>query len=66
MVTVVNELVGIVNGGRGQQANQQLQGGVFAAGGNTGGTPPPAKPVRGSGDLDTLISSRNYQTVNWG
>jgi len=55
-----------VNGGRGQQANQQLQNGVFAAGGNNGGTPPPQQPKRGSGDLDTLIQSRNYQTVNWG
>jgi hypothetical protein len=66
MQTIVRDLAGIVSGSRGQQAQQQLQGGVFAAGGNNGAAATGPRPVPRSGDLDTLIQSRNYQTVNWG
>lgn len=66
MQQIVQELAGIVSGSRGNQAQQQLQQGVFAAGGNNGAAATGPRPVPRSGDLDTLIASRGYQTVNWG
>jgi hypothetical protein len=66
MAKVAADLANVVGGNRGQQAQQQLQNGTFAAGGNNGAAATPVKPVPRSGDLDTLIGSRRYQTVNWG
>lgn len=66
MAKVAADMAGLVGGNQGQQANQQLQNGTFAAGGNNGGAAPVAKPVPRSGDLGALIESRNYQNVNWG
>lgn len=66
MAKVAADLASVVGGNQGQQAQQQLQNGTFAAGGNNGAAAAPVKPVPRSGDLDTLIGSRRYQTVNWG
>ena len=66
MAAIAQNLAGLVTGTQGQQATHQLQNGTFAAGGNNGAAAPAAKPVPRSGDLGTLIDSRNYQNVNWG
>lgn len=66
MKTIAQQMAALTNGGQGRQAQQQLADGTFAAGGNNGGAAPPARAKPYSGDLDTYIGSRGYQTVNWG
>lgn len=61
------ELVQIIGQGQNNQARQQLNNGVFAAGGSrAGATGPNLQRFERSGDLTGLIENRGYTTVNWG
>lgn len=65
-VHMANIAGGIVQALRQQQATNvanQVNRGVFAAGGNTGNAAVGPQPREGSGDLTDLISSRGYITV---
>lgn len=66
MREIAQQLVGAMNGGQALQVQQQVNQHVFAAGGNTGAAAPGPRAVPYSGDLDSLVASRNYQMVNWG
>lgn len=67
MRNIAQGLVNLITGSQSQQATQQLQSGVFAAGGATGGggMNQSLQQYEGSGDLSGLLSSRNYQGANW-
>lgn len=67
MQQIAQGLVQLVTGGQSQQAVQQLQSGVFAAGGvsPSGGGSQSLRQFEGSGNLKGLISSRGYTGVNW-
>lgn len=67
MRNIAQGLVNLITGSQSQQATQQLQSGVFAAGGATGGggMNQNLQQYEGSGDLSGLLSSRNYQGANW-
>lgn len=56
----------LAGGAQAAQAHNQLNGGVFAAGGTSaGGVGPNLKQHERSGDLTALIENRGYTTVNW-
>ena len=65
MQQIVQGLVNYVNSLQGQQAQQQLTNGVFAAGASNE-TAPPAGPKQRSGDIEGLIAARGYTLVNMG
>lgn len=66
MQQLANGLAEFIGQQRANQARQQVNGGVFAAGGSSAGTAGPnLKQFERSGDLTGLIDSRGYTTVNW-
>lgn len=66
MMQIAQGMVGLITGNQQQQVQQQLNSGVFAAGGNqAGGGQGQLQQFEGSGNLGALLNNRGYQSVSW-
>jgi hypothetical protein len=66
MRTLAQGIAQLAGGAQAAQARNQLNGGVFAAGGTGAGSAGPnMRQHERSGDLTPLIENRGYTTVNW-